>query len=227
MPSKKTDVAHSIASVPGLGDGHYLVINNQETGARALDWLRGQFAGAGSRIGFEELTALAAASPPGANGVRFYPWLAGERSPADDRRARGGFANLAVTTTTGDLVRAVLEGVAANSAWLFGHVERFVGRRLEPVRLIGGGAQSDLWCQIVADVLGRTVVQLDAPLVAQLRGAAHVAASATGAAALASPPSPPGRTVEPTASRHELSATLADDLRRRFSRERRWRRGAR
>ena len=228
VPMKKTDVVHSIASVPGLGDGRYLVINNQETGARALDWLRGQFAGAGSSIGFEQLTALAATSPPGANGVRFSPWLAGERSPADDRRARASLTNLGVTTTTGDVVRAVLEGVAANSAWLFGHVERFVGRRLEPVRLIGGGAQSELWCQIVADALDRTVTQVAQPLVAQLRGVAHVAASAAGGAQLdAPPPSADAATFGPTAANRATYQSIVGDLPRRFARERRWRRAHR
>ena len=227
VPAKKTDVVHSIASVPGLGDGHYLVINNQETGARALDWLRGQLAGAGSPVDVAQLTALAATSPPGANGVRFNPWLAGERSPVEDRRARGGFVNLAVTTSTSDVARAVLEGVAANSAWLFGHVERFVGRRLEPVRLIGGGAQSELWCQVIADSLNRAVVQVAQPLAAQLRGVAHVAASATGAAHLVSPPSVDETTFEPIGANREIYESITAELPRRFARERRWRRAKR
>ena len=70
----------------------------------------------------------------------FTPWLAGERSPVDDRKARGGFHNLSLATTRAHLVRAVLEGVAYNSRWLHEAVERFVKRRLDPVRIIGGGA---------------------------------------------------------------------------------------
>jgi len=119
---------------------------------------------------FPEMTALAATSPPGANGVIFTPWLSGERSPVDDKRARAGFTNLSMTSSTADLIRAVMEGVAANSNWLFGYVEKFAGTRLSPVRLIGGGAQSDLWCQIYADTLGREVEQVRDPMVAQLRG---------------------------------------------------------
>ena len=228
IPAKKTDIVHSIASIPGLDNDHYLVINNQETGARALAWIRDRLLSSGTPSTFDELTALARTSNAGANGVRFSPWLAGERSPVDDKRARGGFANLSVTTTTADLVRAVLEGVAANSAWLFGHVEHFAGRRLDPVRLVGGGAQSDLWCQIYASTLDRPVVQVRDPLVAQLRGVAHVAASAVGDAALDTPPTPgPGRVFEPDPHERATYAAIARDLPRRFNFERRWRRSSR
>ena len=168
---KKTDALHSIATVPGISNDTYLVINNQETGAGALDWLRRLLGG----HDYASLTALAALSPPGARGVRFRPWLAGERSPAEDKSVRASFANLSLANDTGDLVRAVLEGVAANSAWLFGHVESFTTRRLEPVRLLGGGAQSDLWAQIYADALDRRIERVDSPLLAQVRGAALLA----------------------------------------------------
>ena len=62
-------------------------IDNQETGAKSLEWLRALLGGAGSRLGFDEMTGLAATSPPGAHGVLFTPWLAGERSPVDNKRA--------------------------------------------------------------------------------------------------------------------------------------------
>jgi xylulokinase len=66
----------------------------------------------------------------------------------------------------------VLEGVAYNSRWLHEAVEKFAGRRLDPIRVIGGGANSDLWCQIHADVLDRTIEQVADPISANLRGAA-------------------------------------------------------
>ena len=59
-------------------------------------------------------------------------------------------------------------------------VERFTRRRLDPVRLIGGGARSDVWCQIFADVLGRTVEQVADPVNANARGAGLLAAVALG-----------------------------------------------
>jgi xylulokinase len=180
VPKKKTDISHSIATVPGLTNDSYLVVNNQDTGAKALEWFRGVLAAAGPSLSYDELTALAGTAPCGADGVLFMPWLAGERSPVADRRARGGFANVALASGTASLVRAVLEGVAANSAWLFGHVERFCGRRLSPIRVVGGGARSPLWCQIFADALDRPVEQVPEPMFAQLRGMAALASVALG-----------------------------------------------
>ena len=107
----------------------------------------------------------------------FTPWLAGERSPVDDRQARGGFHNLSLRTGRAEMARAVLEGVAFNSRWLADGVERFVGRPLGAFRAIGGGASSALWCSIYASVLGRTVEQVADPVLANLRGAALIAGS--------------------------------------------------
>jgi len=180
VPSKKTDALHSIAAVPGLTNDSYVVIDNQETGAKSLEWFQAILASGGEKMSYDDMTALAATSPPGARGVLFSPWLAGERSPVDDKRLRGGFSNLSITTTSADMIRAVLEGVAANSAWLFGYVEKFVGQSLSPIRLIGGGAQSELWCQIFADTFGREVHQIKNPMTAQLRGAALAASVALG-----------------------------------------------
>jgi xylulokinase len=78
-------------------------------------------------------------------------------------------------------VRAVLEGVACHARWLHEAVERFAGRRLEPIRFIGGGAQSDLWAQIHADVLDRTIERVADPATAVLRGAALFAGLSLGA----------------------------------------------
>jgi xylulokinase len=177
VPDKKTDVLHSIATVPGLRPDRYLLANNHETAGLCLQWAKDEVFG-GS---FDELTALAATSPPGAGGVVFTPWLSGLRSPIDDRLARGGWHNMSLRTTRADLVRALLEGVACNTRWLHEHVEKFVGQRLDPVRFIGGGAVSDLWCQVHADIMGRRVERVAEPMTAQLRGAALVAGMAVGA----------------------------------------------
>jgi xylulokinase len=202
VPMKKTDALRQIASVPGLTGDRYLVVDNHETAGLCLQWFRDNVAAADVPFGapksdvptsgaptsgaptFDALTSLASSAPAGSNGVLFTPWLAGERSPVDDRRARGGFHNLSLSTTRADLVRAVLEGVAYNSRWLHDAVERFVKRRLDPIRILGGGAISDLWCQIHADVMGRTIERVADPLRANLRGAAMFAGLALGAVEL-------------------------------------------
>ncbi|MEI2825677.1 MAG: FGGY-family carbohydrate kinase [Dermatophilaceae bacterium] len=172
---KKTDMLHSIATVPGLWDDRYLVANNHETAGLCLAWARDLWGGT-----YDELTALAATSPVGSRGLLFTPWLAGLRSPQDDRHARGGWHNLSIQTTRADLVRSILEGVAFNSRWLLEHVDRFVGRRIDPLRFVGGGALSPLWSQIHADVMGRSIEQVADPMVAQLRGAALTVALTLG-----------------------------------------------
>jgi xylulokinase len=192
VPFKKTDAIRQVASVPGLAglqghEGHevgqYLVANNHETAGRCLQWLRDSVFGGGvfgADLGFTELGSLAAGAPPGSGGIIFTPWLAGERSPVDDHYARGGFHNLSLTTGRADLVRAVMEGVAYNARWLHEAVERFTKRRLDPIRIFGGGAQSDLWCQIHADVMDRTIERVAEPLHTGLRGAGIFAGLALG-----------------------------------------------
>jgi xylulokinase len=168
-----------MATVPGLFPDRYLIVNNQNNAARCLEWLcdsiispnDGLFVEPG-RAGIEQLLDLAADVDAGSGDVIFTPWLAGERPPIDNDDARAGFHNLSLSTSRAHLVRAVLEGVAYNSRLLFEDVERFTERRLEPIRIIGGGAQSMLWCQIMADVLNRKVEQVSQPLLASLRGAA-------------------------------------------------------
>jgi len=78
------------------------------------------------------------------------------------------------------MIRAVMEGVAYNSRWLLASVEKFCRRKLEPIRMIGGGARSDIWCQIYADVLNRTIEQVADPVQCNSRGAALVAALGMG-----------------------------------------------
>jgi xylulokinase len=177
---KKTDAMRSIAVVPGLDSSGYLVINNHEAAGLCLRWLRSAFH-TSEPASFERLVDLAEMAPPGSNGVIFTPWIAGERSPVDDRNARGGWHNVAASTTNAELIRAVLEGVAYNSRWLNQAVERFAGQRLDPMRIFGGGAVSSLWCQIHADVMDRTIERVAEPLHTNLRGAALLAGLALGA----------------------------------------------
>jgi xylulokinase len=177
---KKTDPIRQIATVPGVVPGLRLVANNQETGGRALEWLRMHLSESGVAPSFEELDDLAARAEPGSGRLLFTPWLDGERSPIDDRRARAGFHNLSLQTSRADLARSVLEGVAFNSRWLLEAVERFVGRAFPSVRVIGGGATSRLWCSIYADVLGKRVEQVADARDANLRGSALLAGLALG-----------------------------------------------
>jgi xylulokinase len=182
VPFKKTDMLRNIASLPSAIPGRYLVADEQETAGAALTFLRDRvlFAGNAPADAYREFDRIAAKAPPGSGGVIFTPWLYGERTPVEDRFVRGGFHNISLSTTRDDLVRAVFEGVALNARWLLQVVERFTRHRLEPIRFIGGGARSDLWCQIFADVLDRTIDQVADPVNANARGAGMLAAVAIG-----------------------------------------------
>ena len=89
----------------------------------------------------------------GHNHVYFLPYLMGERSPVNDTNARGAFVGMTMDTTRADLVQAVLEGVAfaiRDSV----EVARSLGVDIPVSKVCGGGSRSDLWCRIIANVLG-------------------------------------------------------------------------
>jgi xylulokinase len=179
VPFKKTDPLRNVASIPAALPGKYLVADEHETAGACLTFLVRNVLWGDDALGsappegnvYKLLDEVAASVEPGANGTLFTPWLNGERSPVDDNTIRGGFHNLSLTTSRPELVRAVYEGVAFNSRWLLSAVERFVGRRLDPLAFIGGGANSDVWAQIHADVTGRRISQVADPVLANVRGA--------------------------------------------------------
>jgi xylulokinase len=188
VPFKRTNLLNGVASLPSPLPGKYFVANEQETAGKCLTWLRDQLLWPDDALGggpapadaLARMDALAATAPSGSNGVMFTPWLNGERTPVDDHTIRAGWHHLTLGNTRADQVRAVLEGVAYNSRWLMGAVEGFVKRPFPWLHFIGGGACSDLWCQIHADVLNREIRQVEDPIVANARGAALLAAVALG-----------------------------------------------
>lgn len=192
VPFKKTDLFHNMASLPSALPGRYFVANAQETAGACIEWLRDALVFPRDPLGdldapsdfFARLEEAARSVPAGSDGVLFTPWLFGERCPVADSSLRGAFLGLSLATTRAHMIRAVLEGVAYNTRWLLEHVERFVGRRLDPLRFIGGGAASSLWCQVLADVLDRTITSVRDPQACNARGAALVAAIGLGLATL-------------------------------------------
>jgi xylulokinase len=118
---------------------------------------------------------IAARVPAGSQGLLYAPWLFGERCPVEDRALRGGLFNLSLDHTRENIIRAVLEGVALNTRWMMKPVQRFLGCELQHLTAVGGGATSDVWCQIFADVLGLPIRQLAEPMQANAIGAAYIA----------------------------------------------------
>src|SRR6185369_13690279 len=144
----------------------------------SFDWLRSQVLG--DRWSSEELFAEAAATAPGASGLVFLPYLAGERSPIWDDTARGVFCGLRLDHGRGHLARAVLEG----GAMALRHVAAPIadaGIPIHELRLAGRPANSRVWSQIKSDVLNVPAVVPDV-LDASVLGAATIAAVGAGLA---------------------------------------------
>ncbi len=110
----------------------------------------------------------------------FLPHLDGERAPLWDPLARGSFTGLASAAGAAELSLAVLEGVAYSARLVFDSLARSAGRKADILHHAGGGAASDLWCQIRADVLG-TPIRRTAMRDAGVLGAALAAGTGTGA----------------------------------------------
>ncbi|MBK7218730.1 MAG: FGGY-family carbohydrate kinase [Candidatus Promineofilum sp.] len=188
VPYKKTDLFHNMASLPSAVPGKYFIADEQETAGACLAFLRDNILYADDLLAREQrapnvyplFDQMVAATEAGSGKLIFTPWLHGERTPVDDRHVRGGFHNLSLRHTRAEMIRAVFEGVAYNSRWLLRYVERFTGRRLDGIRMVGGGANSDVWCQIHADVLDRTVRQVKEPVQVNVRGVGLLAAVACG-----------------------------------------------
>jgi xylulokinase len=220
LPYKKADVLHHMATLPSALPGRYLIINEQQCAGLCLSLLKDNILfpataqGADPVDPYPILMGEAERIPAGSDRLLFLPWLNGEHCPVDNPLLRGGFVNQSLGTTRGHLVRAVMEGVAYNSRWLLTAVEKFVGRGLDSLRIIGGGARSPLWCQIQADVLDRRIHQVDEPLMANTRGAAFQAAVALGHLTVEEIPSlvPIARTYEP----NPRNRGLYDELFREF-----------
>jgi xylulokinase len=87
---------------------------------------------------------------------------------------------MSLTTKKEHIIRAAFEGVAYNSQWVLTYVELFIKKEMNPMNIIGGGAQSDAWCQIYTDVLNRTIQRVKDPIQANARGAAFIASVALG-----------------------------------------------
>lgn len=140
-----------------------------QSGGASLDWLC-------TLLGrdVEDIFRLAAATPVSSSVPLFLPHLQGERAPLWDTKSRGVFARMDSATGPGELSRAAMEGVAFSARLALEAAERSAGFIVDTVNIGGGGARSDLWCQIRADALGKS-----------LRRAAVLDAGTLGAAVLA------------------------------------------
>ena len=143
--------------------------------AGSLQWYRDALY---PNVSFEELVNEAAEVAPGSDGLLFLPYLCGERTPHPDPLARGSWVGLTTRHTRAHLTRAVLEGVAFGFKDMFSLMQDVGLGEIDEVRVSGGGAKSNLWRQILADVLESELVTVNTT-----EGAAYGAALLAGVAA--------------------------------------------
>ncbi len=189
VPLKKTDISSSLASVPCAVPDRYLLTALQATAGGNLNFLRDNILYHKDELlqeahvpdVFKIMDQIAGRVPAGSHGVIYTPWIWGERAPVEDRNLRAGLYNISLNNNREDIIRAFLEGVAFNTRWLLKPVERFMGRTVKQINLAGGGGNSDVWCQIFADVMNVEVRQVQDPIQANARGAAFIAGVGLGA----------------------------------------------
>ena len=125
----------------------------------SLRWLRDQLFCLPSEGAYERMISWAEEAHPGANGLLFLPYLAGERTPHMDPYARGMFLGLTAGHGRDQMVRAVMEGVGLACFDAYSVLAE-LGARPEQIIMAGGGARSELWRQIVADIFDLPVQPL-------------------------------------------------------------------
>jgi xylulokinase len=156
--------------------GRWHVMGVTQAAGLSLRWIRDLLQNSAS-LSYDQLTREAARVPPGSDGVLWAPYLMGERTPHLDPHARAALTGLAANHSRGHVVRAVLEGVAFSLKDTFALFDQMKVPVLN-VRLGGGGAHSDLWRQIQADVYGHEV-----QILAAEEGAAYGGAILAGVGA--------------------------------------------
>ncbi|NOZ26931.1 MAG: xylulokinase [Chloroflexi bacterium] len=148
--------------------GAWHVMGVTQGAGLSLRWFRDRFGGMERALApelgvdpYDILVDEARRAPAGCEGLIFLPYLMGERTPHLDPDAKGVFFGLTARHTRGDVIRSILEGVAYSLRDSF-EILREMEVPIEQVRASGGGARSDLWRQIQADVYDTELVTINA-----------------------------------------------------------------
>ncbi|WP_035484712.1 xylulokinase [Geminicoccus roseus] len=180
------------------------------TGTFLTDWFVNNLFGldgAADPEAYQRLEAEAASVPVGSCGLLLTPWWLGSMTPYWDNEARGVMIGLSAEHGRGHFYRAMMEGIALEQALGIGKIEAALGVPVTEIVAIGGGSRSDLWCQILADSIGRPVLR-SSTVEASSLGAGICAAVGAGwfdgmKEAVASMTGRIERRIEPDALRHD------------------------
>ncbi len=149
---------HGMFAAGSADPDRWVVIAETNTAGASLDWYAENLSTSEEKSApdgvYAAMNRTVAGVEAGSEKLMFMPWLYGERSPVPDTRLRGGFANLNMYHKREHMLRSIYEGVALNMRWQL-EIMKGAGLPCEVVRAVGGGALSDEWMQIFADVSGR------------------------------------------------------------------------
>jgi xylulokinase len=185
---RKIDIPHYTGCIgSAYPQKYYLGMAHQETAGICLEWLKNKVLYHKDQLKkeyhaseiYEILDQLAEKAGPGAEGLIFTPWMYGERCPIDDDHVRAGLFNIGLNHSREHLVRAVFEGIAFNTRWAMETLENLYERVVQ-LNIIGGGAKSDIWCQIMANITNRVINRVADPQQAGARGIALLASMTLG-----------------------------------------------
>lgn len=185
---RKIDLVHYAGCIGSANPREYFLgMAHQETAGICLEWLKNKILYHKDMLTeewkktdiYQVLDELAHQAGPGAEGLMFTPWMFGERTPINDDFVRSGLFNISLNHERRHLVRAVFEGIAFNTRWAMETLENMY-KPVEYINIVGGGAKSDIWCQIFADVLNRVICRVSDPQQAGARGMALLASMTLG-----------------------------------------------
>lgn len=142
-----------------LTDEHYVIGGPVNNGGVILRWLRDEILASevetAKRLGvdpYDVLTKIASRVKPGADGLIFHPYLAGERAPLWNADARGSFFGLTLSHKKEHMIRAALEGVLYNLYTVYLALIEVMKETPNEIKATGGFAKSEIWRQMMADI---------------------------------------------------------------------------
>ncbi len=190
------DINSMIAGIVGAQDGKFNYFAEMETAGKCFEWVKDHLAldeiGVYlSKIDVEQsietkyvslydyLSDIIDDVEPGSEGVIFTPWLHGNRCPFEDPKAAGMFFNIKLETGKSQMLRAVIEGICFHLRWMLECEDKKI-KTSDVIRFVGGGALSEVTCQILADITGRRIATVEYTKDVGAIGAAMLVAVGSG-----------------------------------------------
>jgi len=190
------DINSMIAGIIGAQKNRYNYFAEMETAGKCFEWVKDHLALDEidvylSKIDvarsieteyislYDYLSEVINNVEAGSGGVIFTPWLHGNRCPFEDSNAAGMFFNIKLETGKSQMLRAVIEGICYHLRWMLECEDKKI-KTSSTIRFVGGGALSEVTCQILADITGRTIATVEYTKDVGAIGAAMLAAVGSG-----------------------------------------------